>query len=90
MIGQTLPAILIVLVLALWPLALPPERRSRMWRREGLILFGGVGGFVALFIIGETFTDPGGLRAAALVSAWVVPAALLSWLAIVQIGRAHV
>ena len=81
MIGQTLPAILIVLVLALWPLALPPERRGRIWRRQGFIWFSLVGGFVALFIIGETFSDPGGLQAAAWVSMWVVPALLLSWLA---------
>lgn len=90
MIGQSLPAVLIVLVLALWPLALPPERRGRIWRREGLIWFTAVGGFVALFIIGETFTDPGGLQAAAMVSMWVVPAAFLSWLAVARPGEAAV
>ena len=84
MIGPMLPAIVIVLVLALWPFALPPERRGRLWRREGLIWFAAVSGFVALFVIGETLDDPGGLQAVAMLSMWVVPAGLLSWLAIAR------
>jgi hypothetical protein len=89
-IGQTLPAILIVLVLALWPIALPPERRARIWLRQGLIWFGVVGGFIMLFIIGETFTDPGGLQAVAMVSMWVIPAGLLSWLALARPAEAAI
>lgn len=81
MFGQTLPAILIVLVLAMWPLALPPERRGRIWLREGLIWFALAAGFVALFVIGETLSDPGGVQGFILVSAWVLPALVLSWLA---------
>ncbi len=35
----------------------------------------------AVFIVGETFTDPGGWRAAGLVAAWAVPLAVLAALA---------
>ena len=34
-----------------------------------------------LFIVGETFTDPGGWKAAGLVAAWAVPLAVLAALA---------
>jgi hypothetical protein len=35
----------------------------------------------AIFIVGETFTDPGGWEAAGLVAAWAVPLAVLAALA---------
>ena len=45
------------------------------WAGFGLVV--GVAGFVALFVVGETFTDPGGWRAVALLASWTVPLAAI-------------
>lgn len=55
-------------------------RQGRMLRRIALgiaaayVLLGG------MFIVGETFTDPGGWRAVGLTSAWLVPLLFFGWL----------
>jgi hypothetical protein len=41
-----------------------------------------IGLFGCLFVIGETFDDPGGWRAVALVASWLVPLVLLAWFAL--------
>lgn len=56
-------------------------RRALALRRAGfgwMLAFGVLGG---LFIAGETFSDPGGLAAAAMVLGWLVPVGLLAALA---------
>jgi hypothetical protein len=58
-----------------------PLRRALALRRAGfgwLAAFGVLGG---LFIAGETFSDPGGLQAAGMVLAWLVPVIALTALA---------
>ena len=47
----------------------------------GLILAVMYVGFFGLFVIGETFTDPGGWTAVGVVAVWFVPMVLLSLLA---------
>lgn len=51
-----------------------------------LAFVGLVGG---LFVIGETFDDPGGWAAAGLVALWLVPFAALAVLALVSVDRAE-
>ena len=58
-----------------------PVRRGRVLRRAGFGWMLTVGLFGALFIAGETFSDPGGWPAVGMVLAWLVPLALLCWLA---------
>jgi hypothetical protein len=61
-----------------------PHRTAR------LVVFGVTAlvlGFFALFLLGETFTDPGGSEAWLLSAAWVLPAAALS---VVAVLRPHV
>ena len=47
--------------------------RARFLRRAGFILMALITFFFGAFIVGETFTDPGGWEAAGLVALWVVP-----------------
>ena len=56
-------------------------RRALALRRAGcgwMLAYGVLGG---LFVAGETFSDPGGLAAVAMVLGWLVPGALLTALA---------
>jgi len=60
-----------------------PVKRAILLRRSGFGLMAPSTVVFAAFIIGETFTDPGGWKAAGLVAAWAVPLAglaALSWL----------
>ena len=60
-----------------------PAKRAVLLQRAGLGLTGLSTIFFGAFIIGDTFADPGGWKAAGLVAAWAVPLAglaALSWL----------
>jgi hypothetical protein len=60
-----------------------PVKRAVLLRRAGFGLMALSTFFFGAFVIGDTFTDPGGWKAAGLVAAWVVPLAglaALSWL----------
>lgn len=58
-----------------------PVRRARSLRKAGLILTAAFSTFLALFIVGETFADPGGWRAVGYVGTWALPVTVLLWLA---------
>ncbi len=55
-----------------------PEKRARFLRAVALGFAGVATLFVGLFVVGETFTDPGGWRALLLVLAWLVPLVVLA------------
>lgn len=55
-----------------------PEKRARFLRAVALGFAGVATLFVGLFIVGETFTDPGGWQAFLLVLAWLVPLVVLA------------
>jgi hypothetical protein len=62
---------------------LDPVKRAVVLRRAGFGLMALSTFLFGAFIIGETSTDPGGWKAAGLVTAWAVPLAglaVLSWL----------
>lgn len=65
-----------------------PVRRARSLRKAGLILMMAFSAFIAAFIVGETFTDPGGWKAVGYVATWLVPVAALAWLAWFRPGPA--
>lgn len=48
-------------------------QRARFLRRAGFGLMAFISFFIAAFVIGETFTDPGGWEALGLVCLWFVP-----------------
>lgn len=58
----------------------PPEHHgtARALRRIALLLSCGYAGLVGMFVLVETFQDPGGWRAAELVTFWLVPLAGLA------------
>jgi hypothetical protein len=59
-----------------------PAKRAVLLRRAGFGLMALSTFFFGAFVIGDTFTDPGGWKAAGLVAAWAVPLAglaALSW-----------
>lgn len=58
-----------------------PAKRGRSLRKAALILMGAFSAFLALFIAGDTFTDPGGWAAVGYVATWAVPIAVLAALA---------
>ena len=61
---------------------------ARLVQMTALGLAGVVGVLVGLFILGETFTDPGGWAAVGLAATWVVPLVVLSLLAWFRPGPA--
>ncbi len=63
-------------------------KRAAVLRRAGFGLMALFTFLFALFLIGETFTDPGGWKAAGLVAAWAVPLAGLAALAWLRPGGA--
>jgi hypothetical protein len=74
-----LPVVAAVILVLAW--LRPPAGRARFLRLSGLaltvmFLFGG-----AVWIAGEAFIDPGGLRAMALIAWWLVPLTVLSAIA---------
>lgn len=76
-------AIVVAVVLALALLARRREHaaRARFFRRSGfgaMVLFAA---FFALFLVGDTVSDPGGWTGAGLVALWAVPLALICLLA---------
>ena len=82
--GGNIIGLVVVAAMALWPVALPRARRARIWHLEAFWYFVATGAFIALFIIGETMTDPGGAEALGLIAAWLIPAGLLVWQALVS------
>lgn len=54
---------------------------ARLLRRAGFAVMAVLTMVVGVFVIGETFDDPGGWGAVGLVSAWLVPLAVLAALA---------
>lgn len=58
-----------------------PANRAQFLKKAGLILMGTFSAFLALFIAGETLTDPRGWEAVGYVATWAVPIAVLAWLA---------
>jgi len=61
-----------------------PMKRSRFLKTAGLVLMGLFSAFIGLFIVGETFADPGGWEAAGYVMLWFAPLVLLGVLAWVR------
>lgn len=60
-----------------------PLRRAQFLKRAGMGLMAFGGGFLLLFVVGETFSDPGGWKAVGLVGIWLVPLVVLcaiAWL----------
>ncbi len=58
-----------------------PARKGRSLRKTALILMGAFSALLALFIAGDTFTDPGGWAAVGYIAMWAVPMAVLAALA---------
>jgi len=58
-----------------------PVKRALLLRRAGFTWMALFAFFFGAFIVGDTFTGPGGWRAAGLVAAWAVPLAGLAALA---------
>lgn len=58
-----------------------PGREAQLLRRIAFGAMAVVSAFVGLFVAGETFADPGGWEAVALVSVWAVPLVVVAALA---------
>lgn len=58
-----------------------PVKRANLLKRTGFTLMALLTFFFGAFIVGDTFVDPGGWKAAGLVAAWAVPLAGLAALA---------
>lgn len=68
--------LVVVVVLVAGTRRQEPAATARFLRWAGFGLVVGVAGFFALFVVGETLTDPGGGRAVALLASWLVPLAV--------------
>ena len=74
------PIIVVIVILVATCLArLPdPQKRARILKRTGFGVMAFITASFGLFIVGETFTDPGGWQAFGLVAAWAVPLTALA------------
>ena len=83
MVSVLVVAIVIVLVIVAAVRKSDPVKRAAALRWAGFGLMAVSTFIFGAFLIGETFADPGGWKAAGLVAAWAVPLAgltVLSWL----------
>lgn len=71
----SIPVVAIAVALMIVALIRQPDRKRRavLLKRTGFGLMALSAFFIGAFIIGETFADPGGWKAAGLVAAWAVP-----------------
>ena len=79
-----LPLVLLVAALLLGALLMrgrSPARRARLLRRAGFAVMTVLAVLAGVFVVGESFGDPGGLRAVGLIAAWLVPLVVLAVLA---------
>lgn len=74
------PVAVLILVLVFVLLMRQPDavKRARILKRAGFGLMAFVTAFFGLFVIGETFADPGGWKALGWVAAWALPLAALA------------
>jgi len=80
-IGLLILLIIIVGVILFFARVKDPSRRARFLKRTGMTVMGLFGGFLGLFIVGETLTDPGGWKGMGLITIWLVPLAALAAIA---------
>lgn len=81
----TILAVVIAIVILIIGVSRQPDpaKRAVVLRRAGFGLMAFFAFIFGVFLIGETFSDPGGWQAVGLVAAWAVPLAglaALSWL----------
>jgi hypothetical protein len=78
------PVVVVIVILAVVLLVRQPDplKRARVLKRAGFGVTAFFTAFFGLFVVGETFTDPGGWRALGLVAAWAAPLAVLVALAL--------
>jgi hypothetical protein len=82
-VGFPFAVLLLIVGGVLWARTRETWKRARLLKRAGFTLMAFTTAFFGLFIIGEAFSDPGGWKAAGLVSAWLFPlvaVAALAWL----------
>jgi hypothetical protein len=77
------PLVVLVVAVAVFLIVRQPDRgkRALMLKRTGFVVMAVPSGLFGLFVVGETFADPGGWEALALIAAWALPLALLAGLA---------
>lgn len=81
-------AVILILAVVLVVRQRGPVQRARILKRVGFGVMAVVTAFFGLFVVGETFTDPGGWKALGLVAAWALPLMLLAAVAWYRPDRA--
>ncbi len=79
--GGLIVVVLVALAVVYFARHREPALRARFLRRTGFGLTVLFGGFFALFLVGETLSDPGGWKGVGLVALWAAPLALVCVLA---------
>lgn len=80
-LGFPLVAIILIVAVVILLRQQDPARRSSILRRAGFIVMAATTLFFGLFVVGETFMNPGGWEAVGLVAAWAIPLAALAAIA---------
>lgn len=86
--GGLIVVVVVVLAVVYFARHRDDTLRARFLRRAGFGLMVLFGGFFALFLVGESLSDPGGWKGAGLVALWAVPLALVCLLAWFRSGTA--
>ena len=77
-VGFPIIAIIVILAVVFLARQPDPQQRARILKRAGFGVMAFITAFFGLFVVGETFSDPGGWKALGLVAAWAVPLAALA------------
>jgi hypothetical protein len=80
-VGFPIIAIIVILAVVFLTRQPDPQKRARILKRAGFGVMAFITALFGLFVVGETFTDPGGWEALGLVAAWAVPLAALAGVA---------
>jgi len=80
-LGFPLVAVIFILAVVFVVRQPDPVQRARILKRAGFGVMAFVTAFFGLFVVGETFADPGGWTALGWVAAWALPLVVLAALA---------
>lgn len=80
-LGLLLFAVVVIVTVVLFLRQKTPARRALVLKRAGFIVTALFTLVFVLFVVGDTFTDPGGWKALGLVSAWAIPLVALAAIA---------
>lgn len=80
-IGLPVSVVIVILAIVFFVRQRDPGKRARILKRAGFGVSAFFSAFFGLFVVGDTFADPGGWEALGWVAVWAVPLAAMAAIA---------